>query len=624
MKQIIRLFITLAAAASAACQTDTADDKHAAAADHVRFSSEEIAHTRTVVGKEEGTLTVNWVSGDLIGIYGAAENRSLGSNYPYEARVTDEEGGGCTFRYLNPGQTFQNPARGNLFYAYYPYDADAGTTAGSVALSLPEEQYQSAAGTTENPAKLGFMKAVPTAVTDPEAIVNFEFHNVFAIVELQLSLNAASTMNSVPIRSIRMTSSSSDLIAPQAEIDLTTPVEGGYSVLPVTVLEGGRSANLTFDATASLTKQPGSFYFVLLPGSHPSGSITLEVTAIDNSVNTVTLSGDVEFRSNRHYTKSVELALEEFRQKEPFAVTPAALSVKAGESLRFDFSGKASGIVFWSGEEGHDYEKSEIGDIIEASVFLSFGSLYVNGCQRNCGSVKYSTDFNGTYDEASVKAATWTDVSSQFMLPPWISGSSAANVTDPEANAYGTPYDSGTVDITSWFRDYETPVYFAFFYHLEKSDANFVDEKTGKPNNRTMWDLYYCQVSKSYPGDSSPTRFFYFDGPEQSSVELVMPASWNASYPCVKNVTAAGKKVIRMTEANKPSGSRDAYCITHAIYRPEAQILPADSGVTVPSGNSYGYVFTTPGVYRVAFVATIPTLAGDAKAVERFEITVTE
>lgn len=624
MKQIIRTFITLAAAVSAACQTGAIDGKQSAEESHVRFSSGGIAHTRTVVGKEEGDLTVNWDAGDLIGIYGTAETRSLGDNYPYEAREIDDASGNCTFRYLNPGQTFQNPARGNVFYAYYPYDEDAGTSPEAVALSLPEEQYQSAAGTTENPAELGFMKAVPRAVADPEAIVNFEFHNVFAIVELKLRLNDASTMNNVAIRSIRMTSSSADLIAPQAEIDLTTPVETDYSTLPVTVLEGGRSANLTFDGTASLTKQPGSFYFVLLPGSHPTGSITLEVTAIDNSVNTVTLPGDVEFHSNRHYTKSVELALEGFQQKEQFEVTPASLSVKAGETLRFEFSGKPSGIVFWSGEEGHDYEKSDIGGKLEPSVFLSFGSLYVNGCQRNCGSVKYSTDFNGTYDEASVKAATWTDVSSQFVLPPWISGSSAANVTDPEANAYGTPYDSGTVDITSWFRDYETPVYFAFFYHVEKSEASIVDEKTGKPNNRTMWDLYYCRVSKSYPGDSEATRFFYFEGAEQSSVELVMPASWNASSRCTKNTSAAGKKVIRMTEANKPSGSRDAYCITHAIYRPEAHIVSADSGVTVPVGKGYEYVFATPGVYHAAFVATIPTLAGDVKAVKRFEITVTE
>lgn len=615
----------LAAAVSAACQTDVADGTQSVADGYVRFSSGEITQTRTVVGKEEEALTVAWDAGDLVGIYGSAEARSLGDNFPYEVQEINEENGACVFRCVNPGQAFQNPVRNNIYYAYYPYDEDAGTSPEAVALSLPAEQYQSAAGSTENPANLGFMKAVPTAITDPAAGVNFEFHNVFAIVELKLRMNAASSMNSVPIRSIRMSSSSTDLVAPQAEIDLTAPVETGYSVLPVTVKEGGRSVILTFSETAQLTKQDGSFYFVVLPGSHPAGDITLEITAIDNSVNTVVLPGDVEFRSNRHYAKSVELALDGFKQKEQFDVTPAVRTVKAGEPLQFDFSGKADGIVFWSGEEGHDYEKSDIGGTLEASVFLDFGSLYVNGCQRNCGSVRYSTDFNGIYDEASVKAATWTDVSSQFILPPWISGTSAPNVTDPEANAYGTPYDSGTVDITSWFHDYETPVYFAFFYHVDKSDANFVDEKTGKPNNRTIWDLYYCRVSKSYPGDSKPSVFFRFEGADQSSVELVMPASWNASNPCAKNTTAAGQKVIRMTEANKPSGNRDAYCITHAIYRPAAQIISSDTGITVPAADEgYAYVFANPGIYNIAFVAAVSTLAGNEEVVKRFEITVTE
>ena len=313
----------LAAAVSAACQTDVADGTQSVADGYVRFSSGEITQTRTVVGKEEEALTVAWDAGDLVGIYGSAEARSLGDNFPYEVQEINEENGACVFRCVNPGQAFQNPVRNNIYYAYYPYDEDAGTSPEAVALSLPAEQYQSAAGSTENPANLGFMKAVPTAITDPAAGVNFEFHNVFAIVELKLRMNAASSMNSVPIRSIRMSSSSTDLVAPQAEIDLTAPVETSYSVLPVTVKEGGRSVILTFSETAQLTKQDGSFYFVVLPGSHPAGDITLEVTAIDNSVNTVVLPGDVEFRSNRHYAKSVELALDGFKQKEQFDVTPA-------------------------------------------------------------------------------------------------------------------------------------------------------------------------------------------------------------------------------------------------------------------------------------------------------------
>lgn len=116
----------LAAAVSAACQTDVADGTQSVADGYVRFSSGEIIQTRTIVGKEEEALTVAWDSGDLVGIYGSAEARSLGDNYPYEVQEISEEAGACIFRYLNPGQAFQNPARDNIYYAYYPYNEDAG------------------------------------------------------------------------------------------------------------------------------------------------------------------------------------------------------------------------------------------------------------------------------------------------------------------------------------------------------------------------------------------------------------------------------------------------------------------------------------------------------------------
>lgn len=80
-----------------------------------------------------------------------------------------------------------------------------------------------------------------------------------------------------------------------------------------------------------------------------------------------------------------------------------------------------------------------------------------------------------------------------------------------------------------------------------------------------------------------------------------------------------------MTEDNAPSGDKDAYCITRAIYRPAAQIISSDTGVTIPAtGEDYEYVFSIPGVYNVVFVASVPTLAGNEEIIKRFEITVTE
>lgn len=97
---------------SAACQTDVADGTQSVADGYVRFSSGEIIQTRTIVGKEEEALTVAWDSGDLVGIYGSAEARSLGDNYPYEVQEISEEAGACIFRYLNPGPSVPEPSPG--------------------------------------------------------------------------------------------------------------------------------------------------------------------------------------------------------------------------------------------------------------------------------------------------------------------------------------------------------------------------------------------------------------------------------------------------------------------------------------------------------------------------------
>ena len=187
------------------------------------------------------------------------------------------------------------------------------------------------------------------------------------------------------MKQIRITSAATDLAIVRGTTDLTA-VERR-----IDIIEGGKSVTMTFGQTASLAKSERSFYFVVAPGNHPDGDITLEVTAIDNSVNTLTLPGKVDFKSNMHYIKSVELALEDFRLTDEFNVVPTTLSCNAGESIDFVFSGIADKITFWSGETGHEYRYATQGKLQESSVNMNFKSIYINGMQRNCATVRYST-----------------------------------------------------------------------------------------------------------------------------------------------------------------------------------------------------------------------------------------
>ena len=467
------------------------------------------------------------------------------------------------------------------------------------------------------------MTAAPVRIADPAKGAGFNFRNLYTIVELKLKMAASSSLEEVPVKQIRITSAATDLAIVRGTTDLTA-VERR-----IDIIEGGKSVTMTFGQTASLAKSERSFYFVVAPGNHPDGDITLEVTAIDNSVNTLTLPGKVDFKSNMHYVKSVELALEDFRLTDEFNVVPTTLSCNAGESIDFVFSGIADKITFWSGETGHEYRYATQGKLQESSVNMNFKSIYINGMQRNCATVRYSTNFNGEYTEEAINKASWTDVSPQFQLPPYISVSSGAAI-DPEANAITQPYDSGVADITSWFPDYDTPVYFAFFYHVDTYDANFVDEKTGlKGNGRTWFQIYSVELQSCYPNEA-PTPLISVVGKAQEQIEVVNGASYAEGKDtniCKKGVSSGGTTVIRMQAAFKPTTDRDAWAITHAIYRPAPKHAPADTGMTVKSASGeqpekYSHVFMQPGEYVTTVVATVTTLAGELKLEKEFNIRV--
>lgn len=583
-----------------------------------------VAKTRTEAIVEDDGLTFRWTDRDEVGIYGIQDDRSLGDNYAYTAYPDSEDAANCVFRFSTYGQAYQNVAAGSEFYAYYPYDPAANeSTPGALPIVLPAEQQQLTAGSPDHLARYGFMTAAPVRIADPAKGAGFNFRNLYTIVELKLKMAASSSLEEVPVKQIRITSAATDLAIVRGTTDLTA-VERR-----IDIIEGGKSVTMTFGQTASLAKSERSFYFVVAPGNHPDGDITLEVTAIDNSVNTLTLPGKVDFKSNMHYVKSVELALEDFRLTDEFNVVPTTLSCNAGESIDFVFSGIADKITFWSGETGHEYRYATQGKLQESSVNMNFKSIYINGMQRNCATVRYSTNFNGEYTEEAINKASWTDVSPQFQLPPYISVSSGAAI-DPEVNAITQPYDSGVADITSWFPDYDTPVYFAFFYHVDTYDANFVDEKTGlKGNGRTWFQIYSVELQSCYPNEA-PTPLISVVGKAQEQIEVVNGASYAEGKDtniCKKGVSSGGTTVIRMQAAFKPTTDRDAWAITHAIYRPAPKHAPADTGMTVKSASGeqpekYSHVFMQPGEYVTTVVATVTTLAGELKLEKEFNIRV--
>lgn len=593
--------------------------------------------TRTAVDTDdESRLTIEWNEADEIGIYGMGDGRSTGDNYAYVATPFKDDPTRCTFSAKDPYSMFKwmnKAAQG--YYAYYPYVEikNRETAAASHPFSLPAIQVQEAADSPAHIARYGLMTATPVeiAATDKsEGGIHLQFANVFSIVELRFKMNSDCDIATVPVKKIELVSEAADLAIPMGTIDLTQTVDADAA--PVTVEEGSRSVAVNFAEDFGFGKEKyASAYLVVAPGSHPGGTLRVEVTAIDNSVNAFTIPESVVFRSNKHYVREYELALDGFVQADMFEADIPVLNCKVGEPLTVNMTGVAEKIDFWSGEEGHDYVYSDKDRMQEATMTMNFMMLLNSGTQRTPVKVKYSTDFDGTLTEAGILAATWTDVSDEFDMTTYIYGTD----TKTTVGATTPPHDAGTIDCTAWFMGEGGSCYVAFFYTVEKNDTGYVDPETGTTEKgRTYFYLHDSWVRARYKSESSHTEIYkqtYTDGNTDPTKPVVVLdsnfGSEDGTNPVRKFSYGSYTSVIRLGAVFKPSVDKHSWLVLPKLVRPEAKNVGKDSPIVVKGTadaqpESYQYVFTAPGTYDVAVVGYVPTLSGEKKIVKQATVIV--
>ena len=636
-------FTTIAATLLlAACGQDDTMPREALPAGEqaVCFSAGEPA-TRTEVGTNpDRTLAITWTEADEVGIYGRNDGRSSGDNYAYTASPYKSDATRCSFSASDTYELFtwaKNAAQN--FYAYYPYAKVTDRTPNPEAhpFSLPALQTQSEGDSPAHIAHYGLMTAAPVNIpagTVSEGAIQFNFANVFSIVELRFKMTADCTLASVPVKQVRLLSDGVTLAIPAGTIDLTRAIDP-ETALPVVGEEESQSLTLTFDTNLGVTKTDYvSAYLVAAPGTHPAGTLRLEVTAIDNSTYSYTIPEQVTLRPNRHYTKSYELSLDEFVLSDEFEAEIPVLSCKVGEPLTVSMTGIADRVDFWSGEEGHDYAYAAKDRMQEADMTMHFMMLLNSGAQRHPAKVMYSTDFDGTMTEDGVLAANWTDVSDKFNMTHPVHG---VDTGDPAANASTNPYDAGTADCTEWFSGEGNSCWIAFFYHVDKFDADYVDTETGTVGNgRTYFYMYDMWVRAQYKSESSYTEIYrqkYVDGSSDPSYPTFVQGSTfdsgDGTNPFRLFAYTGYSYVLRLGAAFRPTVDKDSYLIMPKLARPEAKNVGKDSPFVVKASDdeqpaSYEYTFTAPGIYEVAVVGTVVTLGGEKQILLQKNITVTE
>lgn len=145
-----------------------------------------------------------------------------------------------------------------------------------------------------------------------------------------------------------------------------------------------------------------------------------------------------------------------------FDVLDKDVVVNVGDSLRFNFTGDANIITFYSGEPGSVYEyKDRTQKELEGTVELSFATRVMNSYDlpREVD-VMVSTDFNGNYTFDDVSSADWTNISDRFSFSAPVDGKTPSTVTPSCALTVTSGCNSDISDLLEPGK----PFYVAFRY----------------------------------------------------------------------------------------------------------------------------------------------------------------
>ena len=264
-----------------------------------------------------------------------------------------------------------------------------------------------------------------------------------------------------------------------------------------------------------------------------------------------------------------------------FNVTTTSTNYKVGDTVRFLFSGNADNISFYSGEPGTNYANRNRVTLPGLSQ-LQFTSYFQNTTQQNTLKLLVSNNFNGVYDSANIYMATWTDITSRATFSTGVTG---------------TP--SGIVDLSD-FAAKNMPVNIAFKYVAT----------TG--STQPTWTIQSFNLNLLQPDNTV------------LPVATIANAGWKQVNVLNKAVAwAITATQLSIAGGNATSASNEDWAITAPLYL--NKVAP---DVAVPIKNitqvlnSYNYVFSQPGVYKVFFLASNATVDEQQSTTKEIDLTI--
>lgn len=325
-------------------------------------------------------------------------------------------------------------------------------------------------------------------------------------------------------------------------------------------------------------------------------------------------------------------------------ITASSTTAQAGQPVRFTFEGYADMIAFYSGEPRNDYAHKDgrVVDVAGSNVSLVFSSaLAVAGTQIPELKLYASNDFDGDYSSlASVKAATWVDITSRFKY-----GTNATFVNSTTQNV---------TDLTAGGK----PIYFAFSYLTKPQEANGLvrnwqiqtfaltsdtqlgganvtisdqvsagfriveEEPENAPARSTITATRVSLLGNIYKDPADPIF-----NPENPIFDPENPIYDPSSHLYEQ---AAVRPVYVPYDPASPWNDPELehWAVSRAIYLDEVDLGPdwsrALKGIENAGLDEYQYTYSQPGTYTAYFVVTNATSEGKKEIVKEFTITVTE
>ena len=274
-------------------------------------------------------------------------------------------------------------------------------------------------------------------------------------------------------------------------------------------------------------------------------------------------------------------------------------TVKVGEPISFSVTNAPNFLNFYSGEYGREFKNSDRYNA-EGDFFMSFDTArhYFDGSSKsdNAWSMLVSTDYTGSGSAADVEAATWTDISERFVF---------ATVRTYNAT------NSGLVNISDLAGD--KPTYFAL--------RAYAEGKNSEGNRQGVFQLKGFNISLAVANESYSLEIANIKSPGWKPVNV------EGSHPTI----AAKDNWISKSGLYEMSGDQanytnDDWLITFPVNL--AGSVSPDKGTPLKTYSekldSFEYIYSKPGTYKMAFVGSNETIYGQQGNVKEYTITVTE